>query len=108
VLSVLFSDQHAAYGLRYSDFIKRAHSALTTKRRSMALLLKYVLGVAMKIDDGFKRFTKHTKDECGFCVNCVLGLWGVSAPTKEQAENEARHYFAQYWSDGEYDHLINT
>ena len=61
----------------------------------------------MKIDDGFKAFTKHKKDEFGFCVDCALGLWGVSAPTQEEAEREARHYFVQYWGDGEYDHLIN-
>ena len=35
-------------------------------------------------------------------VNCKKGLFGVSGPTKEQAMKEARHYFVQYFEDGEY------
>ena len=45
----------------------------------------------------FQRKTKH-----GFCVKCRKGLWRVDAATKCKAVAEAKHYFAQYFADGEY------
>lgn len=33
---------------------------------------------------------------------CPKGLWSVSSPERAVAEREARHYFQQYYSDGEY------
>jgi hypothetical protein len=42
----------------------------------------------------------------GHEFKCPLGLWAVSAPTCKQAEREARHYFAQYLGDGEYDKIL--
>lgn len=44
------------------------------------------------------KVTKEGRHE----VDCKKGLFGVSAPTKEQAMKEARHYFVQYFEDGEY------
>lgn len=54
-------------------------------------------------DDAFKKNTTYRKTKFGHQISCNKGLWGVCAPTKEQAEREARHYFAQYFDDGEYD-----
>lgn len=34
---------------------------------------------------------------------CKKGLWGVVAPTLNQATLEGVHYFRQYYADGEYD-----
>lgn len=61
----------------------------------------------MNIDDAFEKFTEVNETDTGVEVNCCLGLWGVSAGTKEEALRQARHYFVQYWCDGEYDHLID-
>jgi hypothetical protein len=36
-----------------------------------------------------------------------LGLWGVDCPNMETAQREARHYFIQYYLDGEYDALLS-
>lgn len=36
-------------------------------------------------------------------ITCNKGLWGVDAPTFEQALSEAMHYYLQYLDDGEYD-----
>ena len=36
-------------------------------------------------------------------IRCRTGLWAVFAPTRAEAEREARHYFWQYAEDGEYD-----
>lgn len=45
----------------------------------------------------------------GRSIRCCLGLWAVSAPDKDTAEREARHYWRQYFADGEYqDHLSNS
>ena len=44
------------------------------------------------------KVTKHGQHT----VDCKKGLFGVSAPTKEEAMKEARHYFIQYFEDGEY------
>ena len=51
----------------------------------------------------FKKNTKHKVTIYGFEINCKKGLWSVCAPTEKQALNEAKHYFSQYLSDGEYD-----
>ena len=39
-------------------------------------------------------------------INCKLGLWGVSAPTMQEAVDEAKHYFLQCLSDGEYSSIV--
>ena len=51
--------------------------------------IKYV--ETMAIEDG------------GWECKCKKGLWGVVAPTLEQATSEGIHYFRQYYADGEYD-----
>jgi hypothetical protein len=44
----------------------------------------------------------------GSSIRCCLGLWSVSAPDAAVAEREARHYWQQYYADGEYEkHLSN-
>ena len=50
----------------------------------------------------FKKNTKESESNGRFNIDCVKGLWGVSAPTKEDAKREAMHYFIQYFTDGEY------
>jgi len=37
-----------------------------------------------------------------FAIDCKKGLWGVEAATEQEAIQEARHYFIQYYRDGEY------
>lgn len=55
------------------------------------------------IVESFEKNTKYKVTKDGrHEVNCNKGLFGVSAPTKEQAMKEARHYFIQYFKDGEY------
>lgn len=54
------------------------------------------------IDEAYDKFTKHKKTKHGYEISCTKGLWGITAATKEQAEREAKHYFVQYFSDGEY------
>lgn len=59
--------------------------------------------VADFIAKEFEKYVKHKKAKDGFHeYNCVKGLFGVSSKTKEIAEQEARHYFIQYYADGEY------
>lgn len=40
-------------------------------------------------------------------VNCKRGLWGVFGSNKDRVEREAKHYWAQYYRDGEYDGLLS-
>ena len=54
------------------------------------------------MNDKFKQFTITSESDGRVSIDCVKGLWGVNAPTLERAEIEARHYFRQYFSDGEY------
>jgi len=49
----------------------------------------------------FYENTKHSKDGC--VIKCRLGLWSVTAPTREAALSEAQRYFVLYFLDGEYD-----
>ena len=52
--------------------------------------------------DSFYRDVKISEDGFKVGIDCRLGLWGVSAPTMEQALREAQHYYIQYQRDGEY------
>lgn len=54
------------------------------------------------MDEAFKKWVKFRKTKNGYIAKCKKGFWSVHAPTYEEAEREARHYFAQYYSDGEY------
>ena len=57
-----------------------------------------------KIDDAYKIWTRGKgTSNGGYSIRCKKGLWRVYGPTKKKAEQEARHYFAQYFADGEYD-----
>lgn len=56
----------------------------------------------MNIDEAFQKFTKHRQKERGYEISCTKGLFAVCAPTKEKAIREAKHYFWQYFEDGEY------
>ena len=49
-----------------------------------------------------RRVAKNGRTE----IRCKLGLWGVYSSDKKQAETEARHYWIQYFDDGEYDVLL--
>ena len=39
-------------------------------------------------------------------IKCKLGLWGVDAPDRSTAFNEAISYFQLYLADGEYSDII--
>jgi hypothetical protein len=40
-------------------------------------------------------------------ISCKRGLWMVEAPTARQALDEARRYYIQYATDGEYHDIIS-
>lgn len=61
--------------------------------------------IDMNIEDAFKKFVRY-KNKAGHHYDCILGNFGVFSSNREEAEQEARYYFAQYWSDGDYDYLI--
>lgn len=44
----------------------------------------------------------------GRSIRCCLGLWSVSAPDRATAEREARHYWLQYFTDGEYEKHLSS
>ena len=54
------------------------------------------------MDAKFKELTTIKKYKGRCSINCKRGLWGVYANSEQQAMIEAKHYFVQYWSDGEY------
>jgi hypothetical protein len=41
-------------------------------------------------------------------VTCKKGLWMVEGTDQEYIKNQAKHYFIQYWSDGEYDDILDA
>ena len=57
----------------------------------------------MEIAEAFEKHTIRKKTAYGHEIKCSKGLWGVTAPTEQEAVREAKHYFAQYMCDGEYD-----
>lgn len=59
------------------------------------------------MSEDFEKCTKTKKTKKGYSVECVKGLWCVSASTLQEANSEAAHYFTQYYHDGEYNELLN-
>jgi len=51
----------------------------------------------------FLENTEQSSDGDWVTVRCKKGLWSVTAPDRDTALIEARHYFWQYFADGEYD-----
>lgn len=56
--------------------------------------------------EDFKECTSTLFDGDTWDISCNLGLWSVSAPDQETAQDEALHYFRQYKKDGEYSSII--
>tara|TARA_R110000851_G_C12690284_1_gene524854 strand:- start:32 stop:259 length:228 start_codon:yes stop_codon:yes gene_type:complete len=55
----------------------------------------------------FRKCISTRYDGVKWRIDCKLGLWGVEAPPpRENAEQEAFHYWQQYASDGEYSSII--
>jgi len=57
-------------------------------------------------EEDFKKNVIYENKDGLHCFNCSKGLFGVSCGTYHRAELEARHYFKQYWNDGEYDGTV--
>lgn len=61
----------------------------------------------LDMDIFFERcVTRTVRRSNRYDIDCKLGLWGASGPDPESVEREARHYWIQYFSDGEYRKLI--
>lgn len=56
--------------------------------------------------EDFIKCVKVSAIDGGFEFRCRLGLWSVSGANKKIVESEARYYFMQYRSDGEYHSII--
>ncbi len=54
----------------------------------------------------FNRCVDRSNHYGSYKIECKFGLWSVQAPTKQEAEQEAKHYFEQYKLDGEYSAII--
>ena len=39
-------------------------------------------------------------------IHCKLGLWATFGRDRQSVEREARHYWVQYYVDGEYDSIL--
>lgn len=56
-----------------------------------------------ELDDLYIKYTKRSIYKYGCKVECCKGLWGVIAPTMEEADKEGYRYFIQYWMNGVYE-----
>ena len=54
----------------------------------------------------FNRCVNRKRLNGGYEIECKLGLWSVAAPTKKEAEADAKYYFSQYKLDGEYSLIL--
>lgn len=58
------------------------------------------------MSDLFDRCVKKSCRGGKTSISCRLGLWGVEGRDVDQVEKEARHYWIQYYKDGEYAKLL--
>ena len=56
-----------------------------------------------EMEGAFVRNTTMRRRDGRVQIDCRRGLWAVDCPDLSSALREARHYFAQYYADGEYD-----
>lgn len=56
-----------------------------------------------QIKESFEKNTKHEFKHGLHHISCIKGNWGVSCRQLYLAKREAKHYFIQYYQDGEYD-----
>ena len=62
----------------------------------------------MTHNEMFERCVERRSKRGGrYEIRCILGNFSVDAPTNEEAEREAKHYFGQYFQDGEYDQILH-
>jgi len=58
----------------------------------------------MNIEEAFNKYVSIKKNRSGmYEAKCLKGLFSVSGPSKDKTTREAKHYFRQYFEDGEYD-----
>lgn len=57
----------------------------------------------MTNDQLFEQCVNRDKDG----IECKLGLWAVHSKDRNIVESNARHYWIQYYRDGEYDSILN-
>lgn len=61
----------------------------------------------MNINEAFEKFVEvnklHYGDNVRYEARCTKGLFSVDAPSPNEALREAKHYFRQYFEDGEYE-----
>ena len=70
------------------------------------------MGAALNTMELLRSFDRCVKWECESdgtvsCV-CKVGLWSVYGKDREWVEREARHYWIQYFEDGEYNELLGV
>ena len=73
------------------------------EQREVIEALQIKAGVVTEEDAFIENVEIKGAEDGGWIIECKKGLWGVYAPTIEQATSEAIHYFRQYYGDGEYD-----
>lgn len=57
-------------------------------------------------EDEFEKCTIANSYDGGFQIKCKLGLWSVAGRHLDSLKIEAKHYFEQYKSDGEYHKIL--
>lgn len=65
---------------------------------------------AKATEEKYRRCTRRYDGTAslGYEVSCRLGLWSVSGPDEVRVEAQARLYWIQYFTDGEYDELLSS
>lgn len=52
----------------------------------------------------FKQNTRRRTQKNGnLIIRCKRGLWSCEGPDHDEVERQARHYFLQYYQDGDYE-----
>lgn len=66
-------------------------------------------GEAVESSELFERCIIRKKTPDGYEITCRLGLWSVAGRWRPSVTQEAKHYWQQYFGDGEYEmHLSNA
>lgn len=81
----------------------------TPQPRALDASANHSAAVSVVSGDWFDKCVIRKKRTTGSLeISCRLGLWSVEGPDHAFVEQNARHYWVQYYRDGEYAALLSN
>ena len=92
---------------RLIEFQKKHPNAECKGVAGLATIVQVAIDEATT-ESPFDKCTERKTKGGSLEIRCKLGLWSAEGRDHDAVEREARHYWAQYFRDGEYAKLLKS